>query len=69
MYTQQILNKIEKTSNKTFQEYQSTLLYQINVQDGIKCAGWKIQLNLGILTISNGIGWAKIIPKHKFGQK
>ena len=38
-----------KTNKTVHHILNVTLLYQINVQDGIKRAGWKIQPNLGLL--------------------
>ena len=46
-----------------------TLLYLINVQDRIKCAGWKIQPNFGIWEIWNWIVWTKNVFKYILGQK
>ena len=34
-----------------FKSWGSTLVYLINVQDGIRCAGWKIGQNLRVLKI------------------
>ena len=35
----------------------TTLVYVINMEDGIKGTGWKIWQNLGILQIQNCLGW------------
>ena len=48
-----------------------TLLYLINVQDGIKskCARWKVQQKLGILVIQNCIVGTQVVLKYILNQK
>ena len=43
--------KLEKNKECKITTVVFTLVYLINVQDGIKCAGWKIGQNLRVLKI------------------